>query len=62
MDLLQTHDLDCPYCGESNQIMVDCSVSSQEYIEECQICCKPINIYINVDNNNVQINATSENE
>jgi len=62
MDLLQTHTLDCPYCGEIIQIVIDCSISSQEYIEDCQVCCRPINIYLNVDSENIQINATHENE
>ena len=62
MDLLQTHHLDCPYCGEAIQIVVDCSVSSQDYIEDCQVCCRPINLYVTIDENNVQIHASHENE
>lgn len=62
MDLLQTHDLDCPYCGESIQMVIDCSVSGQDYIEDCQVCCRPINIYVTVEDENVQIHASHENE
>jgi len=62
MDLLQTHQLNCPYCGESIQIIVDCSELSQEYIEDCQVCCRPININIDINGEDVQINATHENE
>ena len=33
----------CPYCGEENEIAVDPgSGDSQEYIEDCQVCCRPI--------------------
>ena len=62
MDLLQTHNLDCPYCGEAIQIIVDCSISTQEYIEDCPVCCRPINFYVNVESNDIQIHATHENE
>ena len=62
MDLLQTHSLDCPYCGETIQIVVDCSVSNQDYIEDCQVCCRPINLYVTIDGNNVQVHASHENE
>lgn len=62
MDFLQTHNLDCPYCGEGIQVVVDCSVPEQEYIEDCQVCCRPINLYINVEGENVQLHATHENE
>jgi len=62
MDLLQTHDLSCPYCGEIIQIIVDCSIPEQEYIEDCQVCCRPINFHINIDSDNVQIKTSYENE
>ena len=62
MDLLQTHDLSCPYCGEIIQIIVDCSIPEQEYIEDCQVCCRPINFHVNIENDNVQIQTSGENE
>lgn len=62
MDLLQTHHLDCPYCGEPIQMVIDCSVSGQDYIEDCQVCCRPINVFITIDDENVQIQASHENE
>ena len=62
MDLLQTHSLDCPYCGEIIQIVVDCSILDQSYIEDCQVCCRPINLSISIDEDNIHIQATHENE
>ena len=32
----------CPYCGESISLLVDNSIENQEYIEDCQVCCRPI--------------------
>jgi hypothetical protein len=32
----------CPYCGQPNEIGLDPgSGASQEYIEDCQVCCRP---------------------
>jgi hypothetical protein len=32
----------CPYCGEENEVAIDPgSGESQEYIEDCQVCCQP---------------------
>jgi len=32
----------CPYCGEINEIALDPgSGSEQEYVEDCQVCCRP---------------------
>ena len=32
----------CPYCGEFQQTDVDISAGSQEYWQDCQVCCCPI--------------------
>lgn len=45
-DLLETVRLTCPYCGESFETSVDCSAGSQAYIEDCEICCRPIELQI----------------
>lgn len=62
MDLLQTHHSTCPYCGEEIQLVIDCSVSIQDYIEDCQVCCRPINIHLTIEDEVVQLYLTHENE
>jgi len=32
----------CPYCFSESSILVDLSVNEQEYIEDCERCCNPI--------------------
>jgi hypothetical protein len=34
----------CPFCGESLTILLDLSLPEQDYIEDCQVCCRPIRI------------------
>ena len=41
----------CPYCGESISILVDATLEAQEYVEDCEVCCKPIVISIYIDEN-----------
>lgn len=36
----------CPYCGESISVLVESLDEDQEYIEDCQVCCRPIVFYI----------------
>lgn len=34
--------VECPYCGERNEILLDPgSGPSQQYVEDCQACCRP---------------------
>jgi len=46
---MQFHLVECPYCGESFETQVDTSAGSARYVEDCQICCKPIEFSLEVD-------------
>ena len=39
-------NIQCPYCWEENDIVVDCSTGDQDTIEDCAVCCKPIQLII----------------
>ena len=34
----------CPYCWEQISMLIDTSVTGQNYIEDCETCCNPIQI------------------
>ncbi|MEM7279058.1 MAG: CPXCG motif-containing cysteine-rich protein [Pseudomonadota bacterium] len=40
--------ISCPYCGETIEIDVDPSLTEQQYIEDCQVCCRPIELQVSV--------------
>ncbi len=46
---LQEHAAACPYCGESILLLVDDSAGDQQYIEDCQVCCRPIRVDVQLD-------------
>jgi transposase-like protein len=35
-------DVTCPYCGESFSTVADTSAGSQHYVEDCPVCCRPV--------------------
>ena len=39
---LQSAQLQCPYCWESIEVLIDCSVEQQDYVEDCSVCCHPM--------------------
>lgn len=47
--MLEITRIDCPYCGENLEISVDCSAGSEQYVEDCQVCCQPIEMSTEVD-------------
>jgi hypothetical protein len=47
-DAVQLSTIQCPYCGEPFETQVDSSAGSTSYIEDCQVCCRPIEIALEV--------------
>ena len=45
---LRSWNIQCPYCGETIELLLDCSIEEQNYIEDCQVCCRPISLDIAV--------------
>jgi hypothetical protein len=41
---MEEHFFQCPYCWEEISMLFDSSVNNQTYIEDCEICCNPIEI------------------
>ncbi|GAB4516491.1 MAG: hypothetical protein OHK0046_21940 [Anaerolineae bacterium] len=39
----------CPYCWQEISMLLDTTVDGQSYIEDCEICCNPIEINYSVD-------------
>jgi hypothetical protein len=43
-DVTQFVTVQCPYCGEEFGTTVDLSAGSFRYVEDCQVCCQPIEL------------------
>ena len=53
----------CPYCGETITIVVDESVPEQTYIEDCEVCCRPIVMHATVDSDgDVMVDVRTDSE
>jgi len=47
--MLASEAIQCPYCGESIELLVDTSIDHQRYIEDCSVCCRPIELDVTTD-------------
>lgn len=45
------HFFQCPYCWEDISMLLDTSVPRQIYVEDCEICCNPIEISVSFSDN-----------
>ena len=63
MQATQTASIQCPCCGEQIEIVVDCSVDNQEYVEDCSVCCRPMVITVVAsDGELVAVDSRAESE
>jgi hypothetical protein len=49
----------CPYCGESFDTVVDLSAGAFRYVEDCQVCCQPIELAGEVDVDGALLEVTA---
>ena len=56
--VLAEQSIFCPYCGERLTVLIDPSDASNEYIEDCQVCCRPM--LMSVDPTGGHVTARAE--
>ena len=36
--------IQCPFCGQNNDLVIDTSVASQRFTTDCEVCCRPFEV------------------
>ncbi|WP_114325765.1 CPXCG motif-containing cysteine-rich protein [Candidatus Colwellia aromaticivorans] len=63
MNQLNERSILCPYCGDTIAVLIDPSDLNQQYIEDCQVCCKPITFLVSERvNGELNVSVYSEDE
>lgn len=53
----------CPHCAQSIESAADPSQgANQSYIEDCQVCCRPLRVEIRIDNDHIAADAFPESD
>jgi hypothetical protein len=47
------HFFTCPYCWQRISFVLDPSVTEQTYVEDCEVCCRPIEVRYAVEEGEV---------
>ena len=37
--------LACPFCGQTNELVIDTTVASQRFTTDCEVCCRPFEVF-----------------
>lgn len=62
MEALHYASLMCPYCGEQIECAIDTSAVPQRYIEDCSVCCRPIEVSVWIGGTGYEIEARRDDE
>lgn len=47
---MEEHFFQCPYCWQDISMLLDTSIDSQTYIEDCEVCCNPMQVSVKYNN------------
>ncbi|MBI4051864.1 MAG: CPXCG motif-containing cysteine-rich protein [Elusimicrobia bacterium] len=47
----------CPYCGELMDILPESEARKQKLIEDCRVCCNPIELHMEWTENGLMVDA-----
>ena len=48
------HYFNCPHCWQNQLKIIDPSVGEQSFIEDCEVCCNPLEFNLSVENNFIE--------
>ena len=59
--MLEFVDVHCPACGEPLELAIDPSAGTQAYVEDCQVCCRPMLVRVAIgDDGTPDVSVESE--
>ncbi len=50
---MEEYFFNCPHCFTEVSVMVDPSIPVQQYIEDCERCCNPLEITVRIEEGEV---------
>jgi len=60
--MIEELTITCPYCGEVFTTLVDCSAGDQDYIEDCVVCCRPIECHLSLSGGSPELSVRRDDE
>jgi transcription elongation factor Elf1 len=48
------HFFTCPYCWQQISMILDLSIEEQTYVEDCEVCCRPIQIGYTIEDSGIK--------
>ena len=52
----------CPYCSQPIELLIDATVPNQQYVEDCEVCCRPMVVEIDATADEPVVDVRREDE
>jgi hypothetical protein len=52
----------CPYCGDSIDLVVDETAGAAAYVEDCPVCCRPMQVNVEFDEGRISVRVRTGDE
>jgi hypothetical protein len=50
---MTAESIQCPYCGQRFELMVDTSAGDQQFTTDCEVCCRPFEVLVQCEDGEV---------
>ncbi len=40
-----SENIQCPFCGQSFELIIDTSIETQQFTTDCEVCCRPFEVF-----------------
>lgn len=54
--------VECPYCGEPVELAVDATAGNADYVEDCPVCCRPMQVSVVVEDESPSVRVKTGDE
>jgi hypothetical protein len=44
LPMQMSEPIQCPFCGQSFDLVIDTSIASQRFTTDCEVCCRPFEV------------------
>ncbi len=52
--------IQCPFCGEQFEVLLDTSIESQRFTTDCEVCCRPFEVFAECEPGQVLLIQTGQ--
>ena len=41
----EREEVQCPYCGQGMELVIDTTIAQQRFTTDCEVCCRPFEVF-----------------